>query len=63
MAFTFVKVMNGTKIGQSIFDENGAKIVDELVEKAKAKNVKLYFPVDFVTADKFSADAEVYFPL
>lgn len=59
MAFTFAKVLNGTKIGQSLFDENGAKIVHELVEKAKAKNVKLYFPVDYVTANKFAADAEV----
>ncbi len=59
MAFTFAKVLNGTKIGKSLFDENGAKIVHELVEKAKNKGVKLYFPVDYVTADKFSPDANV----
>merc|ERR1712142_692050 len=37
----------------------GAKIVPKLIEKAKAKNVKLHFPVDFVTADKFAEDANV----
>ena len=31
----------------------------EMVEKAEAKGVKLYLPVDFKTADRFAADAEV----
>lgn len=57
MAFTFLKIMHNTKIGNSLFDVSGSKIVLELVEKAKNKNVSLYFPVDFVTADKFSASA------
>ena len=47
------------QIGTSLYDEEGAKIVPKLVEKAKAKNVKLHFPVDFVTADKFAEDAAV----
>jgi len=59
MAFTFLKVLNGMNIGSSLFDEEGAKIVDRLVEKAKAKNVKLHLPVDFLTADKFAEDANV----
>merc|ERR1712112_718241 len=59
MAFTFRKVMDGMPIGSSLFDEEGAKIVPKLVEKAKAKGVKLHFPVDFVTADKFAEDANV----
>jgi len=59
MAFTFRKVMDNMAIGSSLYDEEGAKIVPNLVEKAKAKNVKLHFPVDFVTADKFAADAAV----
>ena len=46
-------------IGTSLYDEEGAKIVPKLMEKAKAKNVKLHFPVDFVTADKFAEDAAV----
>lgn len=59
MAFTFLKVLNNIKIGASLFDEDGAKIVQNLVEKAKKNNVQLHLPVDFVTADKFAEDATV----
>ena len=59
MAFTFNKVMNSTKIGASLFDEKGAKLVPTLLEKAKAKGVKLHFPIDFLAGDKFSNEAEV----
>ena len=59
MAFTFRKVLNGWEIGDSLFDAEGAKIVAELAEKAKAKGVNLHLPVDFVTADKFAPDATV----
>jgi len=59
MAYTFKKVVFNVNIGKSIFDEGGAKIAAEIVEKAKRKNVKLHFPVDYVTADKFGKDASV----
>lgn len=59
MAFTFLKVLNNMKIGSSLYDEEGAKIVQALVEKAKKNNVQLHLPVDFVTADKFAEDATV----
>jgi len=59
MAFTFRKVNDNMSIGTSLYDEEGAKIVPKLMEKAKAKNVQLHFPVDFVTADKFAEDAAV----
>lgn len=59
MAFTFRKVMDKMAIGTSLYDENGAKIVPNLIEKAEANNVKIHLPVDFVTADKFAADAQV----
>jgi phosphoglycerate kinase len=59
MAFTFRKILNGWEIGDSLFDAEGAKIVPELAEKAKAKGVNLHLPVDFVTADKFAPDATV----
>ena len=42
-----------------MFDEEGAKIVKDLVEKAQKNSVNLYFPVDYITADKFSKDANV----
>jgi phosphoglycerate kinase len=57
MAFTFKKTLEGVKIGDSLFDEAGSKKVAELVEKAKKNNVKITLPVDYVTADKFAADA------
>jgi phosphoglycerate kinase len=59
MAFTFKKEIDNVKIGSSLFDKEGAKTVKDIVEKAKAKNVKLHFPVDYVTANKFAKDAEV----
>ncbi|HEY6728916.1 MAG TPA: phosphoglycerate kinase [Polyangiaceae bacterium] len=59
MAYTFKKVCFGVQIGKSLFDEAGSKIVEGLVAKAKAKGVKLHFPSDYVTGDKFAADAKV----
>ncbi|MBC8128458.1 MAG: phosphoglycerate kinase, partial [Gloeobacteraceae cyanobacterium ES-bin-144] len=57
MAFTFRKILDGMEIGDSLFDAEGAKIIQELAEKAKAKGVNLHLPVDFVCADKFAPDA------
>ncbi len=57
MAYTFKKVLYGMEIGESLFDPEGAKIVAELADKAKARGVKLVLPVDYVCADKFAADA------
>ncbi|OAA53320.1 phosphoglycerate kinase [Cordyceps fumosorosea ARSEF 2679] len=57
MAFTFKKVIDGMKIGNSLFDEPGSKTVPQLMDKAKAKNVKVVLPTDFVIADKFDKDA------
>jgi len=59
MAFTFLKELNGMKIGSSLYDAEGAKIVSKLMEKAKANNVQIHLPVDFVTADKFDEAAQV----
>lgn len=56
MAFTFKKVLNNVKIGKSLFDAEGAKTVQQIVEKAAAKNVKLHLPVDYVTGDKLKGD-------
>jgi len=59
MAFTFLKVMNGTTIGGSLYDEDGAKTVPTIVEKAKAKGVELVLPVDFITSSKFGEDGTI----
>ena len=59
MTFTFKKVLDGMEIGESLFDPEGAKIVEDLMEKAKAKGVKIHLPVDFLCGDKFDADAKI----
>ncbi|KAF5387007.1 hypothetical protein D9615_001750 [Tricholomella constricta] len=58
MAFTFKKTLENVKIGNSLFDTPGSEKVAGLVEKAKKNNVKLVFPVDYITADKFDKDAK-----
>jgi len=57
MAFTFKKVLDNMPIGTSLFDAEGAKNVENLVAKAKKNGVEIVLPVDFVTADDFSKDA------
>jgi len=59
MAYTFKKVCFGVGIGNSLFDEEGAKIAQGLLDKAKQKGVNITFPTDYVTGDKFGADAKV----
>ena len=59
MAFTFRKVLDNMSIGTSLYDENGAKIVPNLMEKAAKNGVKIHLPVDFVTGDKFDPNAQV----
>lgn len=57
MAFTFKKTLYNVPIGTSLFDEAGAKTVPQLMEKAKKNGVKVVLPVDYITADKFDANA------
>jgi phosphoglycerate kinase len=59
MAFTFKKTLENVKIGNSLFDEAGSKIVGDIVEKAKRHNVEVILPVDYVTGDRFHANATV----
>ena len=47
------------QIGSSLFDKEGAAIVEQLVRKAEERNVKLHFPVDYVCGNSFSKDAEI----
>ncbi|MDR0965997.1 MAG: phosphoglycerate kinase [Myxococcales bacterium] len=58
MAFTFKKVLDGMVIANSLFDEEGAKLVPDLMKKAQDKGVKIHLPVDFVTASAFAPDAQ-----
>merc|ERR1712216_1063168 len=59
MAFTFLKVLNDAKIGSSLFDEDGAELVPQIMAAAKANNVEMIFPVDFTISSKFGEDGEI----
>jgi phosphoglycerate kinase len=59
MAFTFKKVLNNMPIGNSLFDAEGARLVPDLMKKAREKGRKIILPVDYVCGDKFAADAQV----
>jgi len=59
MAFTFLKVLNGAEIGKSLYDEEGAKIVKDIMSKAEAKGVEIVLPVDFVVSSEFGEGGEI----
>merc|ERR1711972_836869 len=59
MAYTFLKVNDSMAIGSSLYDEEGAKIVPEIMEKAKKLGVEIILPVDFVLSSKFGEDGEI----
>lgn len=56
MAYTFAKAQGG-EIGTSLLEADRMPLCLELLEKAKAKGVKIILPVDTVIADKFDNDA------
>lgn len=57
MAYTFI-VAKGGKVGKSMLETDKVDLAKELLEKAAAKGVELYLPVDTVIAKEFKADAE-----
>jgi len=59
MAYTFLKIRDGMSIGTSLYDEEGAKIVPDILEKAKKLGVEIILPVDFVISNKFGEDGEI----
>merc|ERR1712032_341528 len=59
MAYTFLKINNGMEIGNSLYDEEGAKIVPDIMKKAGEKGVEIVLPVDFVCSSKFGEDGEI----
>ena len=56
MAYTFSAAQGGT-VGDSLLEEDWKAYSLEMLEKAKAKGVKLLLPVDTVIADAFDPDA------
>jgi len=57
MALTFLKAL-GYEVGESFAEDKALDEALRVMDKAKEKGIKLYLPVDFVVADKFSAEAE-----
>ncbi len=56
MIFTFFKAQ-GLKVGKSLVEDDKLDVAKTILEKAKARNVKLLLPTDVVIADKFEKDA------
>lgn len=56
LAYTFVKAQ-GHEVGKSLLEEDKIDLAKSFMEKAKAKGVNFYMPVDVIVADDFSADA------
>ncbi len=56
MAYTFEKAQGG-QIGKSLLEADKVDYAREMIEKAKARGVKLLLPEDSIAADSFSNDA------
>jgi phosphoglycerate kinase len=56
MTYTFVKAKGG-QIGDSICEEDKLDMARDILEKAGAKNVRVYLPTDNVVASAFENDA------
>jgi phosphoglycerate kinase len=52
MMFTFYKAQ-GMEIGKSLLEADKVELAKQILDTAKAKNVKLLLPVDCLVADKF----------
>jgi len=59
MAYTFLKINESMEIGTSLYDEEGAKIVPEIMAKAKTLGCEIILPTDFVISSKFGEDGEI----
>ena len=58
MAYTVMKAQGG-KIGTSLCEDDYLDYANDMIKKAADKGVKMLIPVDTVTADAFSNDANV----
>lgn len=56
LSYTFTKAQ-GHDIGKSLVEEDKIELAQSFIEKAKAKGVSFYLPVDAVVADEFSKDS------
>jgi phosphoglycerate kinase len=59
MPLTFLKVSEGVPIGNSLFDDESAAIVPEMLEAAKAKSVRIQLVNNVVCQDWFEPNCDV----
>merc|ERR1719373_129677 len=59
MAYTFLKINESMAIGTSLYDEEGAKIVPDIMAKAAKLGVEIILPIDFTISSKFGEDGEI----
>ncbi|WP_214483621.1 phosphoglycerate kinase [Bacillus sp. SM2101] len=58
LAYTFIKAL-GHDVGKSLLEEDKIDLAKSFIDKAKAKGVNFYMPVDTVVADDFSNEANI----
>ena len=58
MAFTFLRY-NKIEIGKSLFDEEGIKLIPEIMEYAKNNSTNIYLPEDYVCNHEFSNEGNI----
>ncbi|MCF8227315.1 MAG: phosphoglycerate kinase [Bacteroidales bacterium] len=57
MMFTFIKALGGN-VGKSLVEEDLIDLANEVIAKAREKDVTLYLPKDTIAASEFDNDAE-----
>jgi phosphoglycerate kinase len=58
IVFTFIKAQGGN-IGNSLVEDEFLGVAGRIIELAKKKKVKLYFPTDCVIANEFNNNADI----
>lgn len=58
MAFTFLKRL-GVEIGDSIFDKEGFKMIDNILKQADKYNTHICIPYDFVCSNEFNNEGDI----
>jgi phosphoglycerate kinase len=56
--YTFIKAMGGN-VGASLVEDDFMDVALKVIETAKKNDVKLYFPMDCIIADKYDNDANI----
>ena len=58
MTYTFIKAQGGN-VGKSLCEEDKLDVALDIINKAKAKGVNIYLPIDQVIADNFDNSANI----